>query len=118
MLKNGVPVSSAIAAQSLAVCVLLVAGITGGCAGKDMKRDQPGQMHRKTIEQVQQEHTDAWMAVPGVVGTGIGQCQGEPCILIFMTSNCEKARRRIPFTVDGYPVVIQHTGEIRALDTP
>jgi hypothetical protein len=77
-----------------------------------------GAMPGKTIEQVQQEHTKAWMAMPGVVGTAIGQCKGKPCILIFTASNPEQVRRKIPSTVEGYPVLIQHTGEIRALDTP
>lgn len=83
-----------------------------------MEREQARQMHDKTIEQVQQENTDAWMAIPGVIGTGMGQHKGKPCILIFTASNTEQVRRRIPSTVEGYPVVIQHTGEIRALDQP
>jgi hypothetical protein len=68
----------------------------------------------KTIQQVQQEHTDAWMAIPGVVGTAIGQRQGKPCILVLTAANTEQVRRKIPPTVDGYPVVVQYTGEIHA----
>lgn len=73
-------------------------------------------MPEKTIEQVQQEHTDAWMAIPGVVGTAIGQCGGKPCILILTAAPAEQIRRKIPETVEGYPVVVQHIGEVRALD--
>ena len=51
-------------------------------------------MHPKTIEQVKQEHTEAWMAIPGVVGTGIGQCKDEPCILILTASNTERIRKQ------------------------
>jgi hypothetical protein len=72
-------------------------------------------MSSKTIEQVQEEHTQEWMEIPGVVGTAIGQTGGKPCILVFTASNAEQARQKIPSTVDGYPVVVQHTGEIRAL---
>jgi len=68
----------------------------------------------KTIEQVQQEHTDAWMAIPGVVGIAIGQYQGKPCILVFTAADTEQVGRKIPPTVDGYPVVLQYTGEIHA----
>ena len=71
-------------------------------------------MSGKTIEQVQQEHTDAWMAIPGVVGTAIGQYQGKPCILVFAAADTELIKRKIPPTVDGYPVVVQYTGEIHA----
>jgi hypothetical protein len=70
----------------------------------------------KTTEQVQQEHTDAWMAIPGIVGTAIGQARGQPCILILTTWNTEQIRGSIAATVDGYPVVVQYTGDIRALD--
>ena len=107
-----------VATRFCAVFALLVAGVAGGCAARDVEQEQARQMPPKTIEQVQQEHTNAWMAIPGVVGTGIGQCKGKPCILIFTASNPEQVRRAIPSTVDSYPVVIQHTGEIHALDTP
>jgi hypothetical protein len=68
----------------------------------------------KTIEQVQQEHTEAWMSIPGVVGTALGQCEGKPCILVLTAANTEEVRRTIPSTVEGYPVVVQYTGEIHA----
>ncbi len=71
-------------------------------------------MSGKTIEQVQQEHTETWMAIPGVVGTAIGQCEGKPCILVLTAANTDQVRRKIPATVEGYPVVVQYTGEIHA----
>jgi len=73
-------------------------------------------MHGRTIEQVQEEHTGQWMAIPGVVGTAIGQDKGKPCILILTASNTKEVREKIPTTADGYPVVVQYTGEIRALE--
>lgn len=73
-------------------------------------------MPGKSVEQVQQEHTAAWMAVPGVVGVAIGRADGKPCITILADGDTEQIRDGIPATVDGYPVVIRHTGEVRALD--
>lgn len=107
-----------LAVRFVAALALLVAGATNGCAMREAIQEQSEPMHPKTIEQVQQEHTDAWLAIPGVVGTGIGQCSGKPCILIFTTSNPERVRRKIPSAVEGYPVVIQRMGEVHALDTP
>ena len=69
-----------------------------------------------TIEQVQRQHTDQWMAIPGVVGTAIGRHEDKPCILILTAADTDEIRQKIPATVEGYPVIINYTGEIRALD--
>jgi len=85
------------------------------CRRAEIVQPQKGiAMPEKTIEQVQQECTDAWMAIPGVIGTAIGQREGKPCILVLTASNTVQVRRKIPSTVEGYPVVVQYTGEIRA----
>ena len=73
-------------------------------------------MVEKTIERVQEEHTNEWMAIPGVVGIAIGQCEGNPCILVLTVSNTEHVRQKVRASVEGYPVVVQHVGEIRAFD--
>lgn len=75
-------------------------------------------MVKKTIEQVQADHEDEWLAVPGVVGVAIGRAEGRPCITILVSSNLEEVRRRIPRTAEGYPIVLHETGTIRALDGP
>ena len=73
-------------------------------------------MSGKTIEQVQEEHTDEWMAIPGVEGTAIGLFQDKPCIKIFSSRKEEDLRAKIPLAVEGYPVIIEQTGVFRALD--
>jgi hypothetical protein len=70
----------------------------------------------KTIEQVLNEHTNEWMAIPGVVGTAIGQSRGKPCILIFTSLNPAELSSKIASTIGGYPVLIEQTGDIRALE--
>jgi hypothetical protein len=70
----------------------------------------------KTIEQILQDRTDEWMAIPGVVGTAIGMSEGDPCIRIFTSSKTEEVRAKIPSTVEGYPVIVEGTGIFRALD--
>jgi hypothetical protein len=99
------------------ICVIVAAlFILGGlgCRNNRPRSEPTGRMADKTIQQVQEEHTDEWMAIPGVVGTAIGQCDGKPCILVLTASNTEHVRRTIPPTVEGYPVVVQYTGEIHA----
>ncbi len=75
-------------------------------------------MSGKTIEQVQEAHTDEWMAIPGVEGTAIGLFKGKPCIKILASVKPEKLRGKIPSSVEGYPVVIEETGVFRSLDEP
>jgi hypothetical protein len=71
---------------------------------------------KKTIEQVLKERTDPWMAMPGVLGTAIGVSQNRPCILILTSLDPSELQSKIPSTVEGYPVVIERTDEIRALE--
>ena len=73
-------------------------------------------MSGKTIEQVQEEHTDEWMAVDGVEGTGIGLFKGKPCIKILTSSGTDQIRAQIPSEVEGYPLIVEETGEFNALD--
>jgi hypothetical protein len=83
----------------------------GGCSQMDKGQQKSG----KTIEQVQDEHTPEWMAIPGVEGTAIGLYKGKPCIKIFSSVNPQKLKGKIPSTVEGYPVTIEETGTFRAL---
>ena len=41
-------------------------------------------MPAKTIEEALRDHTDSLMSLPGVVGTGQGLCDGQPCIKVFI----------------------------------
>jgi hypothetical protein len=72
-------------------------------------------MAARPIEETLKEHTKALMSIPGVVGTGQGLCEGKPCIKVFVIQKTPELDRKIPKTLDGYPVVIEETGEIKAL---
>lgn len=71
-------------------------------------------MPQKSIEQVLSDNTSRWMALPGVVGTGIGECNGKPCIKVFAAAKSDSLQRQIPKQIDGYPVEIEVTGEFKA----
>jgi len=72
-------------------------------------------MPAKAIEEVLKEHTQELMGLPGVVGTGQGLCDGQPCIKVFVVKETPELDQKIPRTFEGYPVWIEETGEIRAL---
>ena len=73
-------------------------------------------MPQRSIEQVLKDNTDQWLAIPGVEGAAIGLFEGKPCIRIFVSSNAKEFGDKIPSNIDGYPVVIEQTGEFRALE--
>jgi hypothetical protein len=73
-------------------------------------------MPKRSIEQVQEEHTDEWMTIPGIVGTAIGLYEGKPCIKIFTSLKPQQLKDKIPSKIEGYSVIIEETGSFRALD--
>lgn len=75
-----------------------------------------GLMAGKTIDEVLKRHTDRLMSLPGVVGTAIGECDGKPCIKVFVVKKTPELLKKISPTLEGFLVVIEETGEFRALD--
>lgn len=73
-------------------------------------------MPTPTIQQVLAAHTDEWMVMPGVVGAGIGQVEGVACIKIFVDRPRPELTAKIPSTLEGYRILVEAIGEIRALD--
>jgi hypothetical protein len=54
------------------------------------------------------------MAIPGVIGTGIGEYEDAPCIKVLVEHKSDTLLDQIPKVVDGYVVTIEVSGEIRA----
>lgn len=104
-----------ISVGTMALLVALVAGITSANdAAQSEKKGEP--ISKKSIETALDQHTDRLMSLPGVVGTAIGECNGKPCIQVLVLKKTPALSRRIPRTLEGFPVVVVETGEIRALD--
>ena len=79
-----------------------------------LPEEQP--LVEKPIEQVLQEHTGRLMALPGVVGTGLGLCDDKPCIRVFVVEATEELLKQIPGEIEGYRVDVHQTGEFNALN--
>lgn len=100
----GRAVATIAAAIGLASC--------GGGAGGNQEERQA--VTSKPIEAVLAAHSDSLMALPGVVGTAIGLCDGARCIRVFLAAPNDATRLRIPARLEGYPVKVEVTGPIRA----
>jgi hypothetical protein len=72
-------------------------------------------MAAKPIKEVLSEHVRALKSIPGVVGVGQGLCEGEPCIKVFVIKRTPELEKEIPDTLEGYRVIIEETGVIKAL---
>ena len=87
------------------------------CGEQDPGERPSGEpMPKAAIETVLKEHTDILMSLPGVVGTGRGECDGRPCIRVFVVEKTPELMRKIPSSLEGYAVEVEETGEIRARD--
>jgi len=107
--------SVVLTARQMAVVAVSTMALNCGSPGGENDR-QKGAVQKKTIEAVQSAHTDALMAIPGVVGTAIGDCDGKPCIKVMVKKKNSELLKKIPATLEGYQVQIDETGEFRALD--
>lgn len=99
----------------------LVVALTSAGACARAEDAPPGAEEREaaseTIEQVLRRVTDDWMTVPGVAGTGLGLCDGTPCIKVFITRPRDEIDPPIPDEADGHPVRVEPSGPFRALDS-
>lgn len=84
------------------------------CGGSARQEQEQQRVTSRPIEEVLAAHTDSLMAVPGVVGTAIGLCDGAPCIRVLLSRASDAARQRIPARLEGYPVQVEVTGQIQA----
>ena len=67
-----------------------------------------------TIRQVLARHTDRLLAIPGVAGVARGEVNGRPAIQVLVVKATAELLRRLPATLDGYPVQVVESGTIEA----
>jgi len=72
----------------------------------------------RPIAEVFAAHSDSLMRLPGVVGVGIGQCSGAPCIKVMAARASPELTARLPARLEGYAVELQVTGPIVARPAP
>ena len=97
------------------IFMLLIAGglIFNTCIKKTKVEDKKT-MANLTIEQVQSRYQDELLEIAGVVGVGIGAVKGEKVIKVLVAKRTPKLERKIPTKLEGFLVIIEETGEIRA----
>ena len=100
-----------------ATLALVATLLMGGC--RSGERHEPGgetAVAQRPIEAVLADHTPRLMALAGVAGTYQGALDdGSPCIAIMVVTLTPALRDSLPKTLEGWPVRVEETGEIRPL---
>jgi hypothetical protein len=94
----------------LTLILLSMVTILAGCSDSMTSFDE-------TVS-IQDQYESQIMSLPGVVGVGIGECDREPCLKVFVTEITSELENQIPQELDGVKVDIVVTGPIEALPAP
>lgn len=86
-----------------------------GCGPGPESKPKEAAMPARDIETVLAERAEEIMALPHVVAVGQGATEdGTPCIKVYVLEGAEAPE--LPESIEGHPVVVQRSGEIRSLD--
>jgi hypothetical protein len=96
---------------------LLIAAFLISCR-LDMAQTTP--QARRDINAVLRDHDRQLMALANVIGVYVGLLDDgkTPCLKVMLSKRSPETDRAIPRTIEGYPVIIEVSGEIRPLSTP
>ncbi|NIR48464.1 hypothetical protein GWO43_08595 [candidate division KSB1 bacterium] len=99
------------------ILVFMFAFTTVNCSKKVEDQQGEATMSSKSIQDVLKEHGRTLMDIPGVEGVGQGLTDDDQdCVRVFVSSMTPEVKKQVPKTLDGYPVIIEVTGEFKALD--
>jgi hypothetical protein len=75
---------------------------------------------KRDINDILAAHDKELLAIPDVVGVYVGTTEDgrAPCLKVMLARENPESERKIPRTIEGYPVVTEITGRVRALGRP
>lgn len=92
------------------ILILAILAISlGGCGGGSSNKNA------SSISEVKDRHTQELMAIPGVVGVGIGGTAKDMRIVVYLENASPSLQERIPAELEGYEVITEVTGAIKPL---
>ena len=101
---------------ALAGIIVIALSVGFHSCGSNKIHQGENSMHQKTIREALETHAPELMSIPGVAGTAIGEHKGESCIIVMVIEMTPELTGKIPSTIEGFPVIIKQTGELKALD--
>jgi len=90
----------------------------GGYSQSMAQNSAPGP--NRDVNAVLAAHDKELLAIPDVVGVYVGRMEDGRtlCLKVMLARKNSESERKIPRTIEGYPVVIEITGRVRALRRP
>ena len=102
-----------VSASGCCALLFLTSVLAFGCRMASESRDT---VTNRDIKTVMDAHVDELMAIPGVAAVAIGELDDRtPCIKVYVIEQTEELGGRIPKSLEGHPVVIEVSGEIKPL---
>jgi hypothetical protein len=73
---------------------------------------------RRDINAVLRSHDQELLKLPGVVGVCVALLPDNktPCLKVLLSQSNSKTQQALPKLLEGYPVVVEITGEIRPMN--
>jgi hypothetical protein len=107
----------AAAMSALAASAILFAGASlPGCAAGGGGAAEEREMPARPIDDVLADHAMRLMEKPGVAIVYAGQtADGSACIVVGIVEETAEVLAAIPKSLEGYPIVVQVTGEIEPM---
>ena len=86
-------------------------------------QDQAGQggkqgpVTQRDINDVLRDHDKELLAIPGIVGVYAGLLPDgkTPCLKVMVVKETDELKKKIPDSIEGYPVIIMESGIVRPL---
>jgi len=71
----------------------------------------------RDINDVLRAHDQELLAIEGVVGVYVGLLDDgkTPCLKVMVVAKSAEIEKAVPKTIEGFPVIVEVTGEIRPL---
>lgn len=75
---------------------------------------------KRDINDILAAHDKELLAIPDVVGVYVGTTEDgrTPSLKVMLARKNPESERKIPRTIEGYPVLTEITGRVRALGRP
>ncbi len=96
----------------LILALAIVSVVLAPVSCRSTKKDK-NEMPQRDINAVLEAHTPALMQIQGVTGTAIGALEDStPCILVLVLEESAEIDKKVPQTLEGYPVRLMVSGKI------